>query len=90
MNQLNESEYLESIIKPLILKELDIEKIVDDRGILLIVKVEKEDIGRIIGKQGETARAIRRLIRQFGMANDQHIAVKIYEPNGIAENRETI
>ncbi len=90
MNQVNESEYLESIIKPLIINEVLIEKIVDDRGILLTVKLEKEDIGRIIGKQGETARAIRRLIRQFGMANDKHIAVKIYEPNDTTENRITV
>ena len=77
----NEVEYLETIIRPLIANTVNIEKTVDDRGILLTVKLEQEDIGRIIGKQGETARSIRRLIRQFGMTNDKHIAMKIYEPN---------
>ena len=79
-SDINEVRYLESIISPLIIGGVSIDKATDDRGVLLTVRLDKEDIGRIIGKGGETVRAIRRLVRQFGMANDQHIAVKIYEP----------
>ena len=81
MTETNEVEYLEAIVKPLIKNDLTIEKTVDDRGILLTIKLEQEDIGRVIGKAGETARAIRRLIRQYGMTNEKHIAMKIYEPS---------
>ena len=76
-----EVDYLEAIINPIIKGDVKIEKKIDERGVLLTVKLDQEDIGRVIGKKGETARAIRRLIRQYGMANDMHIAVKIYEPD---------
>lgn len=79
---MNEEKYLESIVTPLITGSMSVEKKVDDRGILLTVFLEnKEDIGRVIGKAGETAKAIRRLVRQYGMTNDKRIAMKIFEPN---------
>jgi predicted RNA-binding protein YlqC (UPF0109 family) len=42
--------------------------------------VVKADIGRIIGKGGETARSIRRLVHQFGSMTDERLSVKINEP----------
>lgn len=76
----NEIEYLKSIIRPLISNDLEVERTDDERGILLTIKLATEDIGKVIGKGGETARAIRRLIRQFGMSQNMHISVRIYEP----------
>lgn len=78
----SEEQYLEAIIRPLVKEQANvkIERKVDERGILLSLNIAKADMGRVIGKQGESARAIRRLIRQFGMTTDQHISLKINEP----------
>ena len=80
MKSIQEVDYLREIIDPLIEGSVDVQKTTDERGVLLTVTVDKSDIGRIIGKKGETAKSIRRLVRQFGMARNQHIAMKIYEP----------
>ena len=62
----NPNTYLEAIIKPLMSQpEAKIENKVDELGTLLTVTVAKEDMGKIIGKAGETAKAIRRLIHQW-------------------------
>lgn len=76
------SKYLESIITPLVSfpDQVRINQSLDERGVLLSVTLDKEDMGKIIGKQGETARSIRRLVRQLGMANKQLISIKINEP----------
>lgn len=80
MEKITEAEYLQAIVRPLLVNDLHITKTVDERGVLLTMDLETEDIGRVIGRKGETARAIRRLVRQFGMAHEQHIAVRINEP----------
>ena len=72
--------YLRGIIAPIISIAPVIIFKIDERGILLSVNIDKEDMGRIIGKGGETAKAIRRLVRQFASINNAHIAVKINEP----------
>jgi len=74
-----ESLYLEDIIKPIVSKpeSVKIKQTTDERGILLTLTVHKEDTGLIIGKQGETARAIRRLIRLFGVINNQRLSIRI-------------
>jgi len=77
----DEQKYLIAITEPLVEGLVTVTRITDDRGVLLTLHIEKpEEIGKIIGKGGETARAIRRLIRQYGMAHEMHIAMKIDEP----------
>jgi len=76
-----EEKYLEAIITPLLSQTPQIEKKMDERGVLLTLSVCKADMGRIIGKNGDTARAIRRLLRQYGMNNQAIISLKINEPN---------
>lgn len=77
-----EIQYLNAIILPLIAypDNLRIVRTVDTLGILLEVILHKDDMGRVIGKNGETARAIRKIVRQYGMTNEAHIAIKINEP----------
>lgn len=77
-----EINYLQQIIIPLLEfpDDLNIQKRVDDKGVFLVVKVAQSDMGRVIGKLGETATAIRKLIRQFGMTHNMHISLKIDEP----------
>ena len=53
----------------------------DDLGVLLEVKVAKEDMGKIIGKDGLTAQAIRNIVRVVGMKDKARVSVKIVEPD---------
>lgn len=77
-------QYLAEIISPLLTKpsSAQISQSVDDMGILLTLVVAPEDMGPIIGKSGETAKAIRHLIRIAGVKSNQRVSVKINEPDG--------
>ncbi len=55
---------------------------VDDRGVLLELSVDPEDMGKIIGKAGATAKAIRTLLRVLGAKSDARFNLKIVEPAG--------
>jgi len=79
-----EQEFLDHIIKLIVTKpeEVEINRSVDDLGVLITLKVSKEDMGRIIGKEGQTAKAIRTLLRVIGSRNNQRVNVKILEPEG--------
>ena len=61
---------------------VDIKSRVDEMGVLLTVKVDRVDMGMIIGKAGETAKAIRTLLRAIGSRNEQRVNMKILEPEG--------
>lgn len=78
----SENEYILKIICPIVSNPLDvtIHRQQDEKGILLTVSLHKDDMGKIIGKQGETARAIRKIMHQYGATNGKHISVKINEP----------
>lgn len=81
---LTASEYLAGVVKP-ILGHPDYFKVthsVDEMGVLLSVEVHKDDMGLILGRHGETAKAIRHLVRIVGMAAKQRISVRINEPEG--------
>lgn len=60
---------------------------IDDRGVLLELTVDPEDMGKIIGKAGATAKALRTLLRVLGAKSDARFNLKIVEPEG-AEPRE--
>lgn len=72
-------EYLESIVKPLVNKPEDviIESSTDDRGVLVLLFVAKEDLGRMIGKKGETANALRSLLRVLGVKFNARYNLKV-------------
>ncbi len=77
-------EFLEFLIKALVQKPeaVKVDKKLDERGVLLTLKVDREDMGMIIGKNGSTAKSIRTLIRIVGRKNNAHINLKIEEPEG--------
>ena len=54
-------------------------------GVLLTLKVAKDDMGKIIGKSGQTAKALRTLLRIVGSKNDARVNLKIVEPEGEEE-----
>ena len=76
------AQYLYQIVLPLVehKDEVKVDGTTDDRGVLLYLSLNKSDMGRIIGKKGETARAVRKIIRQYGMTTGAHVALKINEP----------
>jgi len=77
-------DFLGSIVTPLLSapSDLHIEQIHDDMGILLLVNVAKEDMGTVIGKSGETSKAIRTLMRVYGAQRQARVSVKFQEPGG--------
>ena len=62
--------------------EVEVTRSVDEMGVLITLKVSKEDMGRIIGKNGQTAKAIRVLLRIIGSKNNAQVNLKIVEPSG--------
>lgn len=78
------TEYFTAMVRPL-LKFPDSLKVVqtlDELGVLLTVDVHKEDMGIIIGRAGETAKALRLIMRIFGVTHKAKVSVKIQEPEG--------
>lgn len=79
-----DAEFLEYIIKGLAdhPESVKINRTVDEMGVLLSLDVHPEDMGKIIGRSGNTAKAIRILLRVVGMKNNARVNLKINEPEG--------
>lgn len=60
--------------------KITLERTVDEMGVLITLKVDKEDMGKIIGKNGQTAKALRILLRIIGSKNNARVNLKIVEP----------
>lgn len=60
--------------------EVSIIRSVDDMGVLLTVKLAKEDMGRVIGKSGKTINAIRHVVKCFGYSINSELNIRIQEP----------
>ncbi|MEK7123262.1 MAG: KH domain-containing protein [Patescibacteria group bacterium] len=76
--------FLEYLIKSIVNNPDDVvvERKVDEMGVLLSLKVNREDMGMIIGRSGNTAKAIRTLLRIVGVKNNARVNLKIEEPEG--------
>jgi predicted RNA-binding protein YlqC (UPF0109 family) len=79
-----DKEFLEYVVKALVENPNDvkIDRTVDEMGVLITLTVNSADMGKIIGRQGNTAKAIRTLLRVIGMKNNARVNLKINEPNG--------
>ena len=80
----SDKDYLEFVVKGLVdnPKDVKIGREVDEMGVLLTLDVHPEDMGKIIGKKGNTAKSIRSLLRVVGMKNRARVTLKINEPEG--------
>lgn len=80
----SDQDFLEYLIKSLVdhPEDVMVDRKVDEMGVLLSLKVHPEDMGQIIGREGQTARAIRSLVRLVGLKNHARINLKIEEPEG--------
>lgn len=79
-----DQQFLEYVIKALVAtpEKIKIVRSVDEMGVLLTLEVAATDMGTIIGRQGNTAKAIRTLLRVVGMKNNSRVNLKINEPEG--------
>ena len=84
MNTDQDTQFLDYVVKALVDKpeEVKITRTVDEMGVLLTLDVHADDMGKIIGRSGNTAKAIRTLLRVVGMKHDARVNLKINEPEG--------
>ena len=83
MNELD-AQFLEHVVRSLVDNpdDVKIDRTVDEMGVLLTLDVNPEDMGKVIGRSGNTAKAIRTLLRVVGMKNNARVNLKINEPEG--------
>lgn len=79
-----DQQFLEGLVKALVdhPESVRVTRTVDEMGVLLTLDVHAEDMGKIIGRSGNTAKAIRTLLRVVGMKNEARVNLKISEPLG--------
>ncbi|HEY2003616.1 MAG TPA: KH domain-containing protein [Candidatus Saccharimonadia bacterium] len=79
-----DKEFVEYVVKALVShpEDVQVRRSVDDMGVLLELSVNPEDMGKVIGKAGATAKSIRTLLRVLGSRNDARVNLKIVEPEG--------
>jgi len=79
-----DQEFLEYVVKSLVdqPEKVSVKRVVDEMGVLLTLDVGADDMGKIIGRSGNTAKAIRTLLRVVGMKNNARVNLKINEPVG--------
>jgi uncharacterized protein len=76
-----DQQFIEYVVKSLVGKpdEVKIERRIDEKGVLLELTVDPEDLGRVIGKRGATAQSLRTLLRALGTKNDARYNLKIID-----------
>ena len=79
-----DQQFLEYVVKALAdhPEDVKVKRTVDEMGVLLTLSVHKDDMGKIIGRSGATAKAIRTVLRVVGMKNEARVNLKIEEPEG--------
>jgi predicted RNA-binding protein YlqC (UPF0109 family) len=79
-----DQEFLEYVVKSLVDNPNDVRVVrtVDEMGVLMTLSVSAPDMGKIIGREGNTAKAVRTLLRVVGMKNNSRVNLKINEPEG--------
>ena len=80
-----DQQFVEFIVKSLVSNPdaVTVERRIDEKGVLLELTVDPEDLGRVIGKRGATAQSLRTLLRALGTKNDARYNLKIID-NGVA------
>jgi predicted RNA-binding protein YlqC (UPF0109 family) len=83
MNE-KDSQFLEFVVQALVDNPNDVKitRVVDEMGVLLTLDVNPADMGKVIGREGNTAKAIRTLLRVVGMKHNARVNLKINEPAG--------
>ncbi|MEI6498968.1 MAG: KH domain-containing protein [bacterium] len=79
-----DQQFVEDVVKAIVdmPEKVSTERTIDERGVLIKLTVDPEDMGKIIGKEGKTAKSIRTLLRVLGAKNNARVNLKIVEPEG--------
>lgn len=82
-----DQEFVEYIVKSIVDHPEDVstERVLDEMGVLITLKVNDEDLGKVIGKKGQTINSIRTVLRAMGMKSKARINLKLEEPNRPAQ-----
>jgi predicted RNA-binding protein YlqC (UPF0109 family) len=85
-----DQQFVEYIVKSLVGKPdaVKVDRRIDEKGVLLELTVDPEDLGRVIGKRGSTAQSLRTLLRALGTKNDARYNLKIVDTGPPPERRE--
>lgn len=85
-----DQQFIEYIVKSLVghPDAVKIERRIDEKGVLLELTVDPEDLGRVIGKRGATAQSLRTLLRALGTKNDARYNLKIIDNGSPAPQRD--
>jgi predicted RNA-binding protein YlqC (UPF0109 family) len=83
-----DQQFVEYIVKSLVGNPDDVvvERLIDEKGVLLTLTVNPEDLGRVIGKRGVTAQSLRTLLRALGTKNDARYNLKIVNNDDDRQN----
>ncbi len=84
-----DQQFIEYVVKSLVGKPdaVQIERRIDEKGVLLELTVDPEDLGRVIGKRGATAQSLRTLLRALGTKNDARYNLKIIDNGPLDKGR---
>ena len=84
MNNSIDQQFVEFVVKSLVSNPdaVQVDRSVDEKGVLLQLTVDPEDLGRVIGKRGATAQSLRTLLRALGTKNEARYNLKIID-NGV-------
>jgi len=84
-----DQQFIEYIVKSVVgyPDDVVVERLIDEKGVLLTLTVNPDDLGRVIGKRGVTAQSLRTLLRALGTKNDARYNLKIVNNDGHTEGQ---
>src|SRR3989344_8429293 len=79
-----DQQFVEEVVKAIVNNPNDVktERVIDERGVLITLDVNPNDMGYVIGRQGQTARGLRTLLKIVGAKHNARVNLKINEPAG--------
>ena len=86
-----DQEFLEFAVKALVdnPEDVRVERKIDEMGVLITLDVNPADMGMVIGREGQTAKALRTILRVIGARNNARVNLKINEPAGSTRNQQS-
>ncbi len=83
-NEGPDKDFIEQVVKLIVENpdQVKVTRAVDEMGVLITLQVSKDDMGKIIGKNGQTAKSLRILLRVIGSKNNARVNLRIIEPEG--------
>jgi hypothetical protein len=79
---MDDSKFLETVVAGLVNypDKIQIDKVVDEMGVLLTLTVDPKDVGIVVGKEGQTAKSLRCILRIVGAKNKSRVNLRITDP----------